>query len=117
MPLLFLFQPDQTVRGVFEFPQSRQVGLLAASQAEEYLVYRAVQAVRALSLGHASPASHPFCDIRLLHSGLTVAGEYSELGGLKSGNARIPLTTWNFPGEKKLGIGVNATDELILIAD
>ena len=80
-------------------------------------MYHAVQAVRGLSLGHAGPASHSFCDIWLLHSGFTVAGEYSELEGPKSGTIRIPMTTWNFQGQKKLRIGVNATDELILIAD
>lgn len=63
---------------MFELPQAWEVGLLAASEAEEDLVYHEVQAVRGFGLGHTGPASHPFCDIGLLHSGFTVAGEYWE---------------------------------------
>lgn len=40
----------------------------------------AVQAVRGFRGGNTRAASHPFCDIRLLHSGFTVAGECFEAG-------------------------------------
>jgi len=73
-----VFQPDDASGAVFEPSQAWEVGLLAASEAEEDLMDHAIQAVRGFGLGHTGPASHPFCDIGLIHSGFTVAGELWE---------------------------------------
>ena len=103
---------------MLELSESWQVGLLTASQAEKDLVDDAVQTVRGLSLGHTGPAGHPFCDIRLLHSGFTVAVELVKTGVRKPVRERIVMKISDFGTRKKSKIVFSrGIDELILIRD
>jgi hypothetical protein len=54
---------------------------------------RAVQAVRGFRLGYTRAASHPFCDIRLLHSGFNLAARCCEARIAK--NAESSYSTEN----------------------
>ena len=112
-----MFQPDYAAGRMFELPQAWEVGLLAASEAEEDLVYHEVQAVRGLGLGHTGPASHAFCDIRVLHSGFTLAGRHREALLQKPHPVCNPLKTSGFRCRKYPKMVVNGADELILIGD
>jgi hypothetical protein len=50
-----------------ELAQTGQCSVLSGSQVEEDLADYAIQLVGCLGLADASPASHPFGNIRLLH--------------------------------------------------
>jgi hypothetical protein len=56
-----------------ELAQSRQRRFFALAQIADNPVHYAVQSVRRLGFAHTCLARHPFCDIQLLHSDLTVA--------------------------------------------
>ena len=61
------------VRAWPELAQPRQRCGFTLAQIPENLVYYMVQTVRCFGFADACLARHPFCDIRLLHSDLTVA--------------------------------------------
>jgi hypothetical protein len=61
---------------VLESSQAWQVGVLTAFEAQEDFMDYAVQTVRGFRWGNARAASHLFYDIRLLHSGFTVASRF-----------------------------------------
>jgi hypothetical protein len=79
-------------------------------------MYDAVQLVRSFGLGHTGPASHPFCDIRLLHSGFTLSSEISKTGREKPAKRRKLRETRTLLSGKKTKMLVNGIHEPILIA-